>query len=235
LRRKPTLLLAVLPIAPFMAQADATIANVATPSLQATLRASGAALELVVGGYLVAFAVLLITDAQLGQTQGYRRLFIVGDDGVQSRVACLRACVAALGTRRRARRPRHGRCAHVSADADRHPADAADSRPVLLSGLGRLSGARGRIGVWSPGSRGGPPVRGHAHECVGAAPASGDGAATARCHDGRELTPSLTEKGSKQQEADPMRRIRLSARDSPIEASPRFQLAKRAGSQSPRH
>jgi MFS family permease len=35
-------------------------------------------LELVVGGYLIAFAVLLITGARLGQSHGYRRLLILG-------------------------------------------------------------------------------------------------------------------------------------------------------------
>jgi MFS family permease len=59
-------LLAVLLVAPFMAQADATIANVATPAIHSGLGASGAALELVIGGYLIAFAVLLITGARLG-------------------------------------------------------------------------------------------------------------------------------------------------------------------------
>jgi MFS family permease len=73
-----TSLLAVLLIAPFMAQADATIANVATPSISAELGASGAELELVIGGYLVAFAVLLITGARLGQTHGYRHMFLAG-------------------------------------------------------------------------------------------------------------------------------------------------------------
>src|SRR4051812_45744654 len=71
-------MLAVLLLAPFLASADATIANVATPSIRADLGASGAELELVVGGYLVAFAVLLITGARLGQTYGYRRLFMLG-------------------------------------------------------------------------------------------------------------------------------------------------------------
>jgi len=71
-------MLAVLLAAPFLAQADATIANVATPSIRSGLGASGAALELVVGGYLVAFAVLLITGARLGQTHGYRRVFLCG-------------------------------------------------------------------------------------------------------------------------------------------------------------
>jgi MFS family permease len=71
-------LLAVLLLAPFMAQADATIANVATPSIHAGLEAGGAELELVIGGYLVAFAVLLITGARLGQTHGFRRVFLAG-------------------------------------------------------------------------------------------------------------------------------------------------------------
>jgi MFS family permease len=71
-------LLAVLLVAPFLAQADAAIANVATPSIHADLGASGAEVQLVIGGYLIAFAVLLITGARLGQTYGYRRLFIAG-------------------------------------------------------------------------------------------------------------------------------------------------------------
>jgi MFS family permease len=71
-------LLAVLLMAPFMAQADATIANVAAPSIRADLGTSGAQLELVIGGYLIAFAMLLITGARLGQTHGYRRVFLLG-------------------------------------------------------------------------------------------------------------------------------------------------------------
>jgi MFS family permease len=71
-------LLAVLLVAPFMAQADVTIANVATPSIQADLRTSGSALELMIGAYLIAFAVLLITGARLGQAHGYRRVYLAG-------------------------------------------------------------------------------------------------------------------------------------------------------------
>ena len=71
-------LLAVLLMAPFMAQADATIVNVAAPSIHADLGTSGAELELVIGGYLIAFAMLLITGARLGQTHGYRRVFLLG-------------------------------------------------------------------------------------------------------------------------------------------------------------
>jgi MFS family permease len=79
LRTRPARgLLAVLLAAPFLAQADATIANVATPAIRTDLHASPAAVELVIGGYLVAYAALLITGARLGQLHGYRRLFLLG-------------------------------------------------------------------------------------------------------------------------------------------------------------
>jgi len=77
-RIHPGLLLAVLLTGPFMAQADATIVNVAVPSVHAGLGASGAVLQLVVGGYLIAVAMLLITGARLGQAYGYRRAFVAG-------------------------------------------------------------------------------------------------------------------------------------------------------------
>jgi len=71
-------LLAVLLAAPFLSQVDATIANVATPAIRTSLGASGAAAELIVGGYLIAYATLLITGARLGQAYGYKRLFLLG-------------------------------------------------------------------------------------------------------------------------------------------------------------
>jgi MFS family permease len=74
----PERLLGVLLAAPFLAQMDATIANVATPSIHARLHASGAELELTIGAYLVSYAMLLVTGARLGQTHGYRRVFVVG-------------------------------------------------------------------------------------------------------------------------------------------------------------
>ncbi len=77
-RIHPGLLLGVLLIGPFMAQADATIVNVAAPSVQAGLGASGPVLQLVTGGYLIAVAMLLITGARLGQAYGYRRAFVTG-------------------------------------------------------------------------------------------------------------------------------------------------------------
>src|SRR5919204_2575446 len=70
--------LAVLLTMLFMYQADATIVNVATPSIRAGLGASAAELELVIGGYLLASATLLITGARLGYLRGYRRVFLAG-------------------------------------------------------------------------------------------------------------------------------------------------------------
>jgi MFS family permease len=71
-------LLAVLLTPLFLYQADATIVNVANPSIRSDLHASGAELQLIIGGYLLASAVLLITGARLGQLRGYRRMFLAG-------------------------------------------------------------------------------------------------------------------------------------------------------------
>jgi EmrB/QacA subfamily drug resistance transporter len=62
----------------FMALLDVTIVNVAMPSIQHDLHASGAALQLVVAGYTVSYAMLLITGARLGELYGRRRLFLTG-------------------------------------------------------------------------------------------------------------------------------------------------------------
>ena len=95
---RPRALLAVLLAAPFLSSVDATIANVATPAIRAGLHASGASAELIIGGYLIAYATLLITGARLGQTHGYRRLFLLGMAGfaVTSLLAGLAPDAAAL-------------------------------------------------------------------------------------------------------------------------------------------
>src|SRR5690349_9330980 len=66
-------LLAVLVAGQFMANVDIAIVNVATPSIHRDLHASGGALEFVVSGYVLAFAMLIITGARLGRIAGYRR------------------------------------------------------------------------------------------------------------------------------------------------------------------
>lgn len=61
-----------------MALVDVTIVNVAIPTMQLKLHASGAALQLVVSGYTIAYAMLLVTGARLGQLRGPRLLFMSG-------------------------------------------------------------------------------------------------------------------------------------------------------------
>ncbi|NJP80498.1 MFS transporter, partial [Streptomyces sp. AA8] len=68
---------------------DFFIVNVALPAIDHDLHAGPALLEMVVGGYGVAYAVLLVLGGRLGDTVGRRRLFLWGTAafGVTS-VAC---------------------------------------------------------------------------------------------------------------------------------------------------
>jgi MFS family permease len=71
-------ILAVLLAAQFMTLLDATITNVALPAISRSLHTSGAELQLVVAGYIVSYATLLITGARLGDLVGRRRMFMAG-------------------------------------------------------------------------------------------------------------------------------------------------------------
>ncbi|MER5781871.1 MFS transporter [Streptomyces mobaraensis] len=64
--------------AAFMLLADTSIVNVAIPSLQRDLGASVPDVQLVVAGYVVAYAVMLITSGRLGDLYGRRRMFMIG-------------------------------------------------------------------------------------------------------------------------------------------------------------
>ncbi|WP_395695798.1 MFS transporter [Nocardioides sp.] len=68
----------VLIFASFMDLMDATIVNVALPSIRTSLDATGEQLEWVVSSYLLAFAVLMITGGRLGDMVGRRRMFVIG-------------------------------------------------------------------------------------------------------------------------------------------------------------
>jgi MFS family permease len=70
--------LAVLLCGTFMASLDTAIVNVAGPAIQRDVGVSGAALQLVVSGYALAYAALLIAGARLGDDHGHRRLFLSG-------------------------------------------------------------------------------------------------------------------------------------------------------------
>jgi MFS family permease len=74
----PGVLLAIVLTGQIMAIIDANIVKVAVPSMHATLGASGAGLQLIVAGYTIAYAVLLVTGARLGDILGHRRVFLAG-------------------------------------------------------------------------------------------------------------------------------------------------------------
>ena len=74
----PGVALAIVLTGQIMAIIDVNIVNVAVPSMHATLGASGAGLQLVVAGYTIAYAVLLVTGARLGDILGHRRMYLAG-------------------------------------------------------------------------------------------------------------------------------------------------------------
>src|ERR1700677_636295 len=58
-----------------------SIANYAAPTIKTDLRASASALQWIISGYALAFAIGLITGARLGDRYGRRRLFVAGATG----------------------------------------------------------------------------------------------------------------------------------------------------------
>ncbi|GEE01521.1 MFS transporter [Gordonia spumicola] len=76
--RARTIALICLLAASFMELMDATVVNVALHTMQTDLGASAAALQWVVAGYPLAYAIGLILGARLGDAYGRRRLFVLG-------------------------------------------------------------------------------------------------------------------------------------------------------------
>ena len=96
----PIALAAVL-LGAFLSIADFFIVNVALPTIDSRLHASSGTLELVVAGYGVPYALLLVLGGRLGDLYGRRRLFMVGMSsftlfsllcGLAPNVATLIAC-----------------------------------------------------------------------------------------------------------------------------------------------
>jgi EmrB/QacA subfamily drug resistance transporter len=75
------LMLAVILGAAFMAVLDGFIVNIAMPSIALELHTGIAELQLVVAGYTLAYAVLLITGGRLGDLYGRKRLSVLGVGG----------------------------------------------------------------------------------------------------------------------------------------------------------
>ncbi|MGI8882240.1 MAG: MFS transporter [Jatrophihabitans sp.] len=75
---RPGTILAALLTAQFMAMLDVSVVNVAAPTVRADLGTSGAGLQLVISGYTISYAVLLITGARLGDRLGHGKVFRAG-------------------------------------------------------------------------------------------------------------------------------------------------------------
>jgi EmrB/QacA subfamily drug resistance transporter len=70
--------LVVLCVGQLMIVLDATVVNVALPSIQRDLHADQASLAWVINGYLISFGGLLLLAGRLGDLLGRRRLFLIG-------------------------------------------------------------------------------------------------------------------------------------------------------------
>ena len=89
------LILALVLAAECMDLFDGTIVNVAAPSIRLDLNSSSSALQWIIGGYALSFAVGMVTGARLGDIYGRKRLFVIGAAGF---VLASLACGFATGT-----------------------------------------------------------------------------------------------------------------------------------------
>jgi EmrB/QacA subfamily drug resistance transporter len=76
-----TLALVIVAFAFIMDLLDNTIVNIAIPSIQADLGVSYTAIQWLVAGYALTFAVLLITGGRMGDVFGYKKVFMIGVSG----------------------------------------------------------------------------------------------------------------------------------------------------------
>jgi EmrB/QacA subfamily drug resistance transporter len=74
----PWLVLVLICVAQFMVVLDATIVNVALPSIQQDLHLSEGSLQWVVNGYTLVFGGFLLLGGRLGDLLGRKRLFLLG-------------------------------------------------------------------------------------------------------------------------------------------------------------
>jgi len=82
-------ILALVLVAECMDLLDGTIVNVAAPTIHSDLHSSASALQWVIGGYALAFAVGLMTGGRLGDIYGRKRMFVLGAIGfVVASTAC---------------------------------------------------------------------------------------------------------------------------------------------------
>lgn len=70
--------LVVLLVAVFMDMLDGNVVSVAIPSIQRELGAGYAAIQWITAGYVLTFALLLITGGRLGDIYGRKKMFLIG-------------------------------------------------------------------------------------------------------------------------------------------------------------
>lgn len=79
--KKRTIALVIVALAFVMDLLDSTIVNIAIPSIRTNLAASYSAVQWIVAGYSLAFALLLVTGGRMGDVFGYKKLFLIGIGG----------------------------------------------------------------------------------------------------------------------------------------------------------
>lgn len=131
------LALTVLALAQFLVVLDASIVNIALPSLGADLALDTAALSWVITAYVLPFGGLLLFGGRLADRFGHRRMFLIGVAGFV--VASALAGISVSGEMLLAARAMQGASAALLA-----PASLA-----LLTQLFRTPGDRARaLGIW---------------------------------------------------------------------------------------
>ncbi len=138
---------AVLIFAAFMDLIDATIVNVALPSIRTDLDGSPAQLEWVVSAYLLAFAMLLVTGGRLGDIYGRRRIFVTGVVGFT--VFSLAAALAPTATVLVATRVGQGAFAALMVPqllSSIQVMYSPKERPAVFGAVGAVSGLAAVVG-----------------------------------------------------------------------------------------
>jgi len=79
--KKRSIALVIVSLAFVMDLLDSTIVNIAIPSIRTNLNASYSAIQWIVAGYSLAFALLLVTGGRMGDVFGYKKLFLFGIGG----------------------------------------------------------------------------------------------------------------------------------------------------------
>ena len=80
-KRQQNLALVTLIVAVVLEIVDLTIVNTGLPAISADFAANAEAVQWIVAGYALSFALLLMAGGRLGDSFGYRRMFLWGVAG----------------------------------------------------------------------------------------------------------------------------------------------------------